>query len=129
MSRKGNMAERRAIESKVREKSGLDVTMLGDESPLLQEIKDMPIGMLVAIATKIMRELRIDDYQANLYVADKTTEYIKQISEDKGGMDGRAGLETTAYLMMVTCNMALSCMASIKFATEISKLHKDLDSF
>ena len=31
--------------------------------------------------------------------------------------------------MMVACNMALSCMVSIKFATEISKLHKDLDSF
>ena len=127
MSRKSNMAERRAIENKVREKSGLDVTILGDESPLLQEIKDMPIGMLVAIATKIMRELRIDDYQANLYVADKTTEYIKQISEDKGGMDGGGGLEATAYLMMVACNMALSCMASIKLATEIANLRKDLD--
>lgn len=129
MSRESNMAERRAIENKVKEKSGLDVTILGDESPLMEEIKDMPIGMLGAIAMEIMRELRIDDYQANLYIADKTTEYIKQISEDKGGMDGRAGLETTAYLAMVACNMALSCMVSIKFATEISKLHKDLDSF
>ena len=123
------MANRRAIESKVREKSGLDVTILGDESPLMEEIKHMPIGMLGAITTEIMRELRIGDYQANLYIADKTAEYIKQISEDKGGMDGRAGLEATAYLMMVACNMALSCMASIKLASEIANLRKDLDSF
>lgn len=129
MSRESNMAERRAIENKVKEKSGLDVTILGDESPLMEEIKHMPIGMLGAIATEIMRELRIDDYQANLYIADKTTEYIKQIAEDKGGMDGRAGLETTAYLAMVACNMAFSCMVSIKSATEIANLRKDLDSF
>lgn len=129
MSRESNMANRRVIENKVREKSGLGVTILGDESPLLEEIKNMPIGVLGAIATEIMRELRIDDYQANLYIADKTTEYIKQIANDKGGMDGRAGLETTAYLAMVACNMALSCMTSIKLATEISKLRKDLDSF
>lgn len=129
MSRKGNMAERRAIESKVREKSGLDVTMLGDESQLMHELMDTPIGVLSAIATEIMREFRIDDYQANLYVADKTAEYIRQIADDSGGLDGRDALKTTAYVLIVASNMALSCLASIKESIEISELRKDLDSF
>lgn len=123
------MAERRAIESKVREKSGLDVRMLGDESQLMRELMDTPIGVLGAIATEIMREFRIDDYQANLYVADKTAEYVRQIADDSGGVDGREALRTTAYVLMVACNMALSCLASIKESIEISELRKDLDSF
>ena len=121
------MAERRAIENKVKEKSGLDVRMLGDESQLMRELMDTPIGVLGAIATEIMHEFRIDDYQANLYVADKTAEYVKQM--DSGGVDGREALRTTAYVLMVACNMALSCLASIKESIEISELHKDLDSF
>lgn len=105
----------------------IETIVLKDGSPLMEEMNEWTLGEMkdVGVFIAFTSGLDLDEY--NRRSVELSRLVFDAASGLTGGLDGEVGLQATALVAHVACNLAYSVIGSMKSAIEIAGMLDGLD--
>lgn len=104
---------------------------VSDDSPLIRELYDLPLGALASVTFKLADISNLDRNEpAVMHWIENETLAVSNHSRDLIGDDrltGAPAMKSMALMGSVALNLAISVLASTREAIELCKLDKELN--